>query len=651
MITSTPKIQLVRGMLGVLWYLNLLCASIGYAAELSSVALSNDHQTLILGDGNISAWSFQSGEELWRVEGRGRPIQDISFFSSDQWVIAIDGPDAVTMIYNGKNKLTSFFDYRFIQDGHPTATTATAFNEGGGRLVVTDSSMGEIFLLDVFTFVERNFESNILLRDFEFEGFGPRVLTNLQVPKSSRAVLGRLRYEGRDWRDSWNDLAFCSKGERVVGVSKKGYLLVWDVGREQDVRGAWNPTFIRKLGSSKDPERSLNGVACSESGRIATVGAPGRFGVLQIWNSECELEYFAQSPEGASPSETIDRVAFDRQGQYILSSGRAGYTLWYLTENAAVVSATLQPDDDTFQGQSGRPIIGLDDGKFILLSGDGAWLLDGKSRTLTRSFGPRPSALKVNPGNAYLQEGKYDPAIADFNKAIEIDSKNSMAYNDRGVAYLKKGQHDQAIADFNKAIEIDSKNSVAYNSRGFAYFWKGQHDQAIADHTKAIEIDSKNSMAYNNRGAAYLKKGQHDQAIADFNKAIEINPKYFEAYDNRGRAYEDKGQYGKAIADHTKAIEIDSKNSVAYNNRGVAYLKKGQHDQAIADFNKAIEINPKYILYYQWRAMTYDQKMKLTQDNRSRQKLGKLICADLNKICDLGECAPYNESKKSGHCN
>jgi hypothetical protein len=109
------------------------------------------------------------------------------------------------------------------------------------------------------------------------------------------------------------------------------------------------------------------------------------------------MEYFAPSPEGTNPSETIERVAFDRQGQYILSSGRAGYTLWRLTDNAAVVSATIRPDNDNFQGQSGRPIVGLDDGRFLLLSGEGAWLLDGKSRTLTRSFGPRPSGLKVNP--------------------------------------------------------------------------------------------------------------------------------------------------------------------------------------------------------------------------------------------------------------
>jgi hypothetical protein len=304
------------------------------------------------------------------------------------------------MVLSGDWKLTSFFDYRITLEGQPSATAAAAFKEGGGTLVVAGSHFAEIFLLDVFTFVERDFQRTIVLKDFETRTFGEpwmgMVLAQRMEPLTSRAVLGQLRYE--ELEDSWKDLAFCSKGKRVVGVSRKGYLVAWDIeGSQPGAPRKWDPTFIRQVGSNKDPERSLNGVACTASGRIATAGVPGRFGALQVWNSEGEMEYFAPSPEGTNPSERIERVAFDRQGQYILSSGRAGYTLWRLTDNAAVVSATIRPDNDNFQGQSGRPIVGLDDGRFLLLSGEGAWLLDGKSRTLTRSFGPRPSGLKVNP--------------------------------------------------------------------------------------------------------------------------------------------------------------------------------------------------------------------------------------------------------------
>ena len=64
-------------------------------------------------------------------------------------------------------------------------------------------------------------------------------------------------------------------------------------------------------------------------------------------------------------------------------------------------------------------------------------------------------------------------ALADCNKAIELDPKLAGAYSNRGVAHLEKGELDRAIADCNKAIELDPKLAEAYNNRGAAYIEKG----------------------------------------------------------------------------------------------------------------------------------------------------------------------------------
>ena len=51
----------------------------------------------------------------------------------------------------------------------------------------------------------------------------------------------------------------------------------------------------------------------------------------------------------------------------------------------------------------------------------------------------------------------------------------------------KKGDYDRAIADYNKALELDPKDATAYNNRGYAYRQKGDYDKAIADYDKALE--------------------------------------------------------------------------------------------------------------------------------------------------------------------
>jgi tetratricopeptide (TPR) repeat protein/DNA-directed RNA polymerase subunit RPC12/RpoP len=112
----------------------------------------------------------------------------------------------------------------------------------------------------------------------------------------------------------------------------------------------------------------------------------------------------------------------------------------------------------------------------------------------------------------------------------------SIAYNNRGTAKETKGDLDGAIADYNRAIELDPKLAQAYNNRGRCKEAKGDLDAAIADHNRAIELDPTYASAYNQRGNAKEAKGDPDGAIADYNRAIELDPKLTIAYNNRGNA-------------------------------------------------------------------------------------------------------------------
>ncbi|RLG44327.1 MAG: hypothetical protein DRN81_04785 [Thermoproteota archaeon] len=198
----------------------------------------------------------------------------------------------------------------------------------------------------------------------------------------------------------------------------------------------------------------------------------------------------------------------------------------------------------------------------------------------------------VNRGFSFCNLGQYEKAINDFNKAIEIDPSDAVAYTNRGTAYDNLGQYDKAIDDYNKAIEINSRYAEAYNNRGNVYHKLGQYNKAIQDYNKAIEINPNYAKAYNNRGTAYADLNQYQQAMENYNKAIKLNPNYAEAYYNRGITYHyDLGQYDKALKDYNKAIEINPDFVNAYYNRGNIYYDLGQYDRAINDYSKVIELN------------------------------------------------------------
>jgi len=148
----------------------------------------------------------------------------------------------------------------------------------------------------------------------------------------------------------------------------------------------------------------------------------------------------------------------------------------------------------------------------------------------------------IKQGLALADEGRYDEAIQEFNKAIEIDSKYPSGYFYRGNTYADKG---------------DPENANSYYNRGICYSEKRDFDKAIADYTRTIEIDPNYAFAYYNRGLAYGRKGEHERTIADCTKAIEIEPDHTKSYSVRGIAYSYIGEFSNAINDFKKLIELD----------------------------------------------------------------------------------------------
>ena len=227
-------------------------------------------------------------------------------------------------------------------------------------------------------------------------------------------------------------------------------------------------------------------------------------------------------------------------------------------------------------------------------------------------------------GFAYVNQGRYDRALQDLNKAIEIDPANAFAYNNRGILFKSRGLLDLAMQDFNKAIELDPGYAKALYHRALIYAARGRPDLAIRDCSYAIELDPQFAEACFFCGNVHLDKGQLDLAIRDLSKAIELNPRYAYAYNNRGAAYAAKGQLDLAMKDFNQAIELDPKYVRPYVGRGGIFSARGQLDLAMKDFNKAIELNPNYAQAYYNRGLLYKTKGQLELAQKDFQKAAEL---------------------------
>ncbi len=229
--------------------------------------------------------------------------------------------------------------------------------------------------------------------------------------------------------------------------------------------------------------------------------------------------------------------------------------------------------------------------------------------------------------------GELDEALLYFDKALLVNPNNASAYSNRGLTRKEKGNRDGALADLNKAIELDRGLSAAYLNRAGVNRDNGNFHDALADYDKAIELKPDSARAYNKRGKLKWKKGDADGALADFNKSIELNPKLSAAYVNRGDVKRDGGNVDEALADYNRAIELEPDSATAHNNRGELKRKMDDVDGALADYNRALELKPNTAAYYSNRSLA-----KL----RKRDLEGAM--ADSNRAIELKPdlAIPYN---------
>ncbi len=82
---------------------------------------------------------------------------------------------------------------------------------------------------------------------------------------------------------------------------------------------------------------------------------------------------------------------------------------------------------------------------------------------------------------AKIGSGAVEGSIAEFSKAIKLDSTSAKVYVGRAAVKYTAGDNKGAITDLTKAIELDPKSATAYSARATAKFSEGDIPGAAAD--------------------------------------------------------------------------------------------------------------------------------------------------------------------------
>jgi Tfp pilus assembly protein PilF len=210
---------------------------------------------------------------------------------------------------------------------------------------------------------------------------------------------------------------------------------------------------------------------------------------------------------------------------------------------------------------------------------------------------PQPESMEASPAN-----------IASLTDVIRRNPNDPQGYNVRGTVFGRAGRYQEALADFDKALSLDPNYAQAYSNRALVHRQMKKFDLALADYNRAIAIDANYEPAYLGRGMLYREQGQATPAFEDFNKAIALKPANKEAYYNRGLLYQSQKQHNYAIGDFTTAIGLPPAQQVEpMVARALSYIATSDFKSAASDLDNAVEIDPQSLQAWTARGLAYER--------------------------------------------
>ncbi|MCF8234937.1 MAG: tetratricopeptide repeat protein [Bacteroidales bacterium] len=230
--------------------------------------------------------------------------------------------------------------------------------------------------------------------------------------------------------------------------------------------------------------------------------------------------------------------------------------------------------------------------------------------------------------------------IAEQNQQHEMLATMIM---NLGISWDLRGKYDLAIIQFDKALELAKTHKLQmlqgdiYNNCGIVYAYKGELEKSLDHSLKALDIyqslsdSGRLARIYNNLGSRYSEMEMHETALDYYRKAMIINTetgdeyRLAQNYGNIGTIYSELDQNVKALEYYLKAFEIQEKRgnlrglSITLGNMAIAYQNLGEYERSLEYSLRSYEISKQtndelgILSYFMTCANTYMQQNKFDQ--------------------------------------
>ncbi|MCL4818645.1 MAG: tetratricopeptide repeat protein [Vicinamibacteria bacterium] len=132
-------------------------------------------------------------------------------------------------------------------------------------------------------------------------------------------------------------------------------------------------------------------------------------------------------------------------------------------------------------------------------------------------------------GRAHAREGKWQAALADFERAAAAEPAAADAHAALCGALVQRGRLDAALVSCDRAIELDPGLAQAWAGRGVVMRRRGDPRAALSAYDASLRLNPDDEVVLTYRAGVLIEAGEHDAARRDLRRALSIDPHYSEA--------------------------------------------------------------------------------------------------------------------------
>jgi tetratricopeptide (TPR) repeat protein/TolB-like protein len=241
---------------------------------------------------------------------------------------------------------------------------------------------------------------------------------------------------------------------------------------------------------------------------------------------------------------------------------------------------------------------------------------DDSLTLMERAVAADPDSPLTYAGLAYAQWSKYlrtrDVVWKDKagDSVRQAELRNPDIPEVRLIAGVLKANssfHELAVADYQRAIELQPNNGEAYRRLSAVYSKNSQVNEALIAAQKAIQVQPGDSRNHQQLGFLSMERGQYEKAVQEFQKMVELAPNLADSHYALGVALEDVGRLAEAESELQAAIRLED-SSFAEHALGAILLDLGRNREAISSFLRARALGPETTLLWLNLGLAYGRE-------------------------------------------